>query len=210
MKVKVCGMRDAENIKAVEALKPDFMGFIFYPRSPRCCEGINLDVIASLPEEVEPVMVSVDMSEAEVTALARRYGFRTLQLHGHESPEMCFSLRSQGFKVIKAMGMRSAGSLENLREFTGAVDLFLLDTLTPSKGGSGKKFDWSIIEQYDLDEPFMLSGGIGPDDAEAILALDHPKFEGIDLNSRFETAPGVKDAELLRSFLSKIRKKPTV
>lgn len=206
MKVKICGMRDAGNIAQVAALKPDYLGFIFYPPSPRCCVGLNPDVIASLPKNVEPVMVSVDMSETEVTELASRYGFHTVQLHGHESPEMCLNLRNAGLKVVKAMGMRSAESLDKLREFEGAVDIFLLDTFTPSKGGSGRKFDWKILDAYNLEESFMLSGGIGPEDAEAILALRHPKFEGVDLNSRFETAPGMKNILLLKDFLRSIRK----
>lgn len=198
-------MRDAGNIAAIASLKPDYMGFIFYKPSPRCCEGLDPETLRSLPEGVEPVMVSVDMTEAEVMATAQRYGFHTVQLHGHESPEMCFSLRSRGLHVVKAMGMRSAESIENLREFEGAVDAFLLDTLSAAKGGSGRKFDWTILDAYDLDEDFYLSGGIGPEDAGAILSLHHPKFKGIDLNSRFEISPGMKDPELLRRFLDLLR-----
>lgn len=199
-------MRDAGNITEVAKLRPDFMGFIFFKHSPRCCEGINPKEIRKLPEEVKPVMVSVDMTEDEILRDVERYGFPIVQLHGHESPELCFSLRNRGLKVLKAMGMRSAESIENLKDFEGAVDAFLLDTLCPGKGGSGKKFDWGILDAYDLNEDFYLSGGIGPQDAEALLALSHPKFKGIDLNSRFETAPGIKDLALLRQFLGEIRR----
>ncbi len=204
MKVKVCGMRDAKNITEVAALSPDYLGFIFYKPSPRCCNDIDPEVIESLPNGIEPVMVSVNMAEEEVKSVAKQYGFRTVQLHGNESPEMCQNLRNSGMTVIKAMGMSSEESLKALHKYGGAVDFFLLDTKTPSKGGSGKKFDWSILEVYNLDEPFLLSGGIGPDDAEAILSITHPKFIGIDLNSRFEISPGLKNASLLKLFLNKI------
>lgn len=205
MKIKVCGMRDAANIKEVAALGPDYMGFIFYERSPRYCGGLSPAVVKGLPDNVRPVMVSVDMTEDEIMRAVERYGFGIVQLHGHELPELCFSLRSRGLKVVKAAGMRTASSLEVLREYGGAVDSFLLDTLCVTKGGSGRKFDWGILDAYDLPEDFYLSGGIGPQDAEALKALVHPRFAGIDLNSRFETAPGVKDVELLHKFFNEIK-----
>lgn len=202
MKVKVCGMKDAENIKEIASLKPNYLGFIFYELSPRNCIGIDPHIIESLPDGVEPVMVAVDMTEDEVLITAGRYGFHTVQLHGKESPQMCRQIRKAGIKVMKAIGMHSAESMDLLKDYEGSIDLFLLDTFTPSKGGSGKKFDWSILNAYNLNEPFMLSGGIGPEDAEAILNLHHPKFEGIDLNSRFESYPGHKNSILLQHFLS--------
>ncbi len=205
MKIKICGMKDTGNIAEIASLKPDYMGFIFYAPSPRNCIGIDPAVLTSLSEGINPVMVSVDMPEDEIISTANRYGFRTLQLHGNESPEMCRRLRDSGFKVIKAMGMHSEESIEELRKYEDSVDLLLLDTHTPTKGGSGKKFDWRILDAYDLQKPFMLSGGIGADDAEAILAVRHPKFEGIDLNSRFEISPGVKNKTLLNNFLSQLK-----
>ena len=202
MKVKVCGMKDAGNVASVASLKPDYMGFIFYKPSPRCCQPLDPAVVKSLPEGIEPVMVCVDMPEEEILKNVERYGFKTVQLHGHEEPELCFSLRSRGLKVVKALGMRSVESLDILRDFEGAVDLFLLDTMCATKGGSGRKFDWSILDAYDLDTDFWLSGGIGPQDGEAIRNIHHPHFKGIDLNSRFETAPGIKDADLLSTFFN--------
>lgn len=205
MKVKICGMRDAENIKEIAALKPNYLGFIFYKSSPRNCFGIDPAVIASLPESIKPVMVSVDMTENEVLEAAGRYGFSIAQLHGNESPDLCRHLRSKGIKIMKAIGIHSHESLETIKKYKGAVDLFLLDTGTPTKGGSGKKFNWDLLNEYNADEPFILSGGIGPEDAETILALRHPKFDGIDLNSRFETSPGIKNAPLLHRFLSSLK-----
>lgn len=205
MKVKVCGMKNAGNIAAIVSLKPDYLGFIFHNPSPRNCIGMDPAITTSQPKDVEPVMVSVDMTEDGLLTTAQQYGFRTMQLHGNEAPEMCRRLRSKGFRIIKAIGMHSTESLKSLQLYEGAVDMFLLDTFTPSKGGSGKKFDWSILDAYDMNEPFMLSGGIGPEDGESILAIRHPKFEGIDLNSRFESSPGIKNVTLLKNFLSLIR-----
>lgn len=199
-------MTDADNIRKIAALHPDYLGFIFYKPSPRNCIGIEPRIISTLPDGIEPVMVSVDMTEGEVLSVANSYGFRAVQLHGKESPEMCQNLRNSGLKVIKALGMQTEESLNKLKSYEGAVDLFLLDTYTPTKGGSGEKFDWSILEEYDLNTPFMLSGGIGAEDGDAILNLHHLKFEGIDLNSRFETSPGLKNTQLLKQFLSKIKK----
>ncbi|MDE6291979.1 MAG: phosphoribosylanthranilate isomerase, partial [Muribaculaceae bacterium] len=159
MKVKVCGMRDAGNTAEIAALKPDYMGFIFYKPSPRNCIGMDSSIIASLPEGVEPVMVSVDMQENEIIAIAGRYGFHTLQLHGNESPDICRKLRSHGFKVIKAIGMHTKESLKDMQKYAETIDMFLLDTFTPSKGGSGRKFDWNILADYNFRETFMLSGG---------------------------------------------------
>lgn len=207
MKVKICGMKDAENIAEIVSLKPDYLGFIFYKPSPRNCIGIDRAIITSLSDKVETVMVSVDMAEEEVLHIADRCCFRTVQLHGNESPQMCSKLRSSGLKVIKAMGIRSAESIDILRKYEETVDFFLLDTHTPSKGGSGKKFNWNILDAYNLNKPFLLSGGIGPDDADTILNLRHNKFAGIDLNSRFESAPGVKNSALLHQFLTNLNYK---
>lgn len=200
-------MRDAANINSVASLSPDYMGFIFYDRSPRSCVGMQPDLVKGLPGEVTPVMVTVNMGEEDILKTAEKYGISTVQLHGQEMPEVCFSLRSRGMKVIKAMGIRTESHIDRLREYVGSVDLFLLDTLSASGGGSGRKFDWSVLEGYDLDEPFLLSGGIGEDDVERILQLRHPKLSGVDVNSRFELQPGIKDAERLSRFFNALRAK---
>ncbi len=200
-------MSNADNLAEIASMHPDYMGFIFYEPSPRNCIGIDPSIISNLPEFVESVMVSVDMKEDEILDIVRKYRFRTVQLHGNESPVMCRHLRSSGLRVIKAIGMHSVENLAMLRDYENSVDIFLLDTMTPSKGGSGKKFDWRILEAYDLNPPFMLSGGIGPEDTDAIFKIKNPKFEGIDLNSRFESSPGIKNASLLQHFLSQLKNK---
>lgn len=202
LKIKVCGMKDAENISEVAALKPDFMGFIFHDPSPRCCRGISADTVRELlPMGITPVMVSVDMPGEELEALATLHGFNVLQLHGKESPEQCSRLRGQGFCVWKAASLSEEADLEKLKPYVGKVDMFVFDTPSAMHGGTGRKFDWTLLKGYDLPVPFMLSGGIGPDDKELIDDLDHPMFAGIDVNSRFETAPGIKDVGMLKEFI---------
>lgn len=206
MKIKVCGMRDTANIAEVAALGVDYMGFIFYPPSPRnCLSSISRELVESLPKGTEPVAVTVNLDERELLRIAEEYGFKALQLHGNESPSLCRSLRSHGLTVIKAFGIAEAQDFERLNEYTGCVDLFLLDTATSSHGGSGRKFDWSLLDNYRLPEPFLLSGGIGPEDWEDIAELNHPRFAGIDLNSRFEVVPGLKDTVALEKFINRTR-----
>ncbi|MDE6716742.1 MAG: phosphoribosylanthranilate isomerase [Muribaculaceae bacterium] len=205
MKVKVCGMREAGNISRVAELGIDYMGFIFHKLSPRNCLGkISPELLSSLPSGVRPVAVTVDLGEEELSGISERYGFRIFQLHGTESPEVCAAMRNRGIKVIKALGITSEDDLRKAEEYSGCVDLFLFDTATSSHGGSGSKFNWKILEHYRLPEPFLLSGGIGPADAEAIRAFRHPFFAGIDLNSRFETFPGIKDPEAIRIFINNL------
>lgn len=206
LKIKVCGMRYADNICEVSGLPVDYMGFIFYDRSPRCCRGIDPGILGSLPESVTPVMVSVDMPEEELLQLASLFGFGTLQLHGGESPEMCRRLRERGFKVWKAIAAKSAESIRSAEDYAEAADMFVFDTASPKQGGTGQKFDWDILNNYRLPVPFMLSGGIGPEDAAAVKVFSHPKLVGVDLNSRFEVQPGRKDSDRLARFVSSLRK----
>lgn len=201
LKIKVCGMRDACNISAVAAVHPDYMGFIFYPPSPRYCSGLNPDLVKSLAPDIIPVAVTVDMSESETVSLVEKYGFKTVQLHGNESPELCRRLIDRGLTVFKAIPIKDRESLRSVNDYEGAVNLFVFDTATPSKGGSGLKFNWNILEDAYIATDFLLSGGIGPEDKEIILGFEHPHFIGVDINSRFEVAPGIKDVGLLRRFM---------
>ncbi len=205
LKIKVCGMRGPGNIEKVAALGPDYMGFIFHDPSPRCCRGIAAKVVASLPDEVVPVLVSVDMPEVEIVALSDLLGISTLQLHGSESPDLCMKLKRKGFTVWKAARLESAKDIVALEDYAGAVDAFVFDTPSASYGGTGRKFNWQLLDDYDLPVDFILSGGIGEDDVEAISSFPDPRFAGIDLNSRFEVAPGVKDEVKLRKFINEIR-----
>lgn len=199
-------MRDAGNVAEVAALRPDYMGFIFHARSPRSAFGIDPLIVRSLPERITPVAVSVNSAECFLIDTVAQYGITTLQLHGDETPEECESLRSKGFTVWKCIRVNGETDFSQYAPYIESVDMFLLDTATPSGGGSGKKFDWSKLMEYNLPVPFMLAGGIGPEDASDILKIKHPKFAGIDLNSRFETAPGLKDAAVIRKFMEEFTK----
>ena len=198
--VKVCGMRDAENIREVEALGIDLMGFIFWPKSSRYVS----ERPAYLPTNCKRVGVFVDEDIETVKRIAEDYALDYIQLHGHESPEYCAQLK--GLKLIKAFNIATTEDFKQTEPCTGIVDYFLFDTKGKSVGGNGEKFDWSVLSAYDGNKPFLLSGGIGPDDAEVLTShfspLTSKKCVGIDLNSRFEIAPGLKDINKLKDFLN--------
>lgn len=225
-------MRDARNIREVSQLGVDMIGMIFYPKSPRYVEmqsshaGIIPDYAkedigvsdssenSSKDSSKTPARVGVfvdDMVQNIVTRVVN-YHLDYVQLHGNEPREMCENLRSTldpdirpGIKIIKAISVSDASDIQKYKEYVGAVDLFLFDTKCKTVGGSGQQFDWQVLEQYDGEVPFLLSGGIGPDDASRLHAFHHPKCIGIDLNSRFEIEPGVKDVEKLKGFLNEIQ-----
>ena len=206
MIVKVCGMRDPDNIRAIEALGVDWMGFIFYRKSPRVAPDEAPDY---LPAACRKVGVFVNSSIEEIVSRVRGYSLDMVQLHGNESPDLCRQLSRLLPRVdlIKAMQVRSAEDLTRASEYSGAVSWLLFDTPTAGFGGSGKSFDWSLLAGYEGEVPFILSGGIGPDSAEAISSLRHPAFAGVDLNSRFETAPGLKDVDAVRAFIESLKEK---
>lgn len=223
MVIKVCGMRDAQNIREVSQLGVDMIGMIFYPKSPRYVEmqsshaGIIPDYVKediNIKSAKSPARVGVfvdDMVQNIVTRVVN-YHLDYVQLHGNEPREMCENLRltldpdiRPGIKIIKAISVSDASDIQKYKEYVGAVDLFLFDTKCKTVGGSGQQFDWLVLEQYDGEIPFLLSGGIGPEDASRLHAFHHPKCIGIDLNSRFEIEPGVKDVEKLKGFLNEIQ-----
>lgn len=217
-------MRDADNIRAVAALGIDFLGFIFYPQSPRYTRKAipETELIADTAttarhDDIEcrkPQRVGVFVDEMPQTIIAHIHNDQLdyVQLHGHELPEMIDHLKRavisdnhHSLKVIKAFSISKPDDLLQTKAYEGVADLFLFDTPTESYGGSGKKFDWQMLQAYDGHTSFLLSGGIGPEDIDRIRTFEHPQCIGIDLNSRFETAPGIKDVEALRRFTEKLR-----
>ena len=233
MIVKVCGMREPENIRDVAALGVDWIGFIFYPKSPRYVSqirsraGIIPDYSVFMKHEelssketsskemmrqIKRVGVFVDDMPQNIITRAVNYELDIIQLHGSESVIMIDNLRStlapsirKGIKFMKALSISTAEDILRYKEYEGHVDYFIFDTQTPLVGGSGNHFDWNMLDAYDGNTPFILSGGVGPDDAERVLSIRHPMFAGIDLNSQFETAPAVKNVDALKAFLAKIR-----
>ena len=203
MIIKVCGMRDAANIRELELLDIDWMGFIFYPGSPRYVER-SLDYI---PSKVKKIGVFVDQDLQIVREKAKQNKLDAIQLHGSEPPRYCIDLHEEGYKVIKSFGIDEDGliPLAQLDAYEGKCDYFLFDRKTTLHGGSGRKFDWSRLSDYQGDTPFLLSGGISPEDVEEIKSFVHPRFAGIDINSRFEIEPALKDIERIKKFIKEFR-----
>jgi phosphoribosylanthranilate isomerase len=200
--LKVCGLRDAANLAAVAALHPDFMGFIFHAASPRYAGVLAPAAVQALPLSIRRVGVFVDETTTNILALAQSFGLHVVQLHGHETPAQCTALRAGGLQVIKAFEVGETLDIEPLKPYATCCDYFLFDTQGPAPGGNGRAFDWQLLRTYDLPVPYLLAGGIGPAHAAELARLRLPGLAGFDLNSRFETAPGLKDAASLQLFFA--------
>ena len=212
-------MRDADNIRDISALGVDMIGLIFYPPSPRYVQqfssgaGIIPDYGPDMGKTPLRVGVFVDDMPQNIVTRVYNYKLDYIQLHGNEPRETLENLRATidpdikpNIKIIKAISVSSAEDIKKYKEYVGAADLFLFDTKCKTVGGSGEQFDWQVLQAYDGDVPFLLSGGIGPDDAERIKNFHHPKCIGIDLNSKFEIEPALKDVEKLKQFLVKVKR----
>lgn len=212
-------MRDADNIRDISALGVDMIGLIFYPPSLRYVQqfssgaGIIPDYAPDMGKTPLRVGVFVDDMPQNIVTRVYNYKLDYIQLHGNEPRETLENLRATidpdikpKIKIIKAISVSSAEDIKKYKEYVGAADLFLFDTECKTVGGSGERFDWQVLQAYDGDVPFLLSGGIGPDDAERIKNFHHPKCIGIDLNSKFEIEPALKDVEKLKQFLVKVKK----
>jgi phosphoribosylanthranilate isomerase len=205
MTVKICGMKFPENIQSIIGLKPDFLGFIFYPKSPRYAEPLEVDLMKTLPRSILKIGVFVNETQDNILETVKKYHLQGVQLHGSESDELCYTLKSIGLLVFKAFPIADATDFKATENFEGACDFFLFDTKTPAHGGSGVKFDWSILSDYHGDTRFLLSGGISLEDVETIKQINHPKLTGVDLNSRFEISPGLKNSTLLAEFIEGLK-----
>lgn len=199
MIIKTCGMRDADNIRAISELGIDWMGFIFWAPSSRYVS----EKPSFLPTRQKRVGVFVDARIEEIRSKADEYALDLIQLHGSESPAFCERLKANSRQqLIKAFNIATQEDLEQTIPYEGLVDYFLFDTKAKMVGGNGTQFDWSILSAYQGNTPFLLSGGIGPDDAEKVRNFHHPQLAGIDLNSRFELSPALKDIEKLKQFIT--------
>ena len=207
LKIKICGMRDPDNIREISALQPDYMGFIFYPGSKRYAPELPVDVMNELPVSIEKVGVFVDSEPGLLLQACSKFGIGTVQLHGDESPEYCKELSDRGLKIIKAFRLGTELDSAAMSEYQPSCHLFLMYTHTDLYGGSGHTFDWGLLQEYTLETPFFLSGGISPEDSLQIRKLEIPQLYGIDINSRFETAPACKDPDLCANFIKQIRMK---
>ncbi len=207
--IKVCGMKYPENMLQVAALGPDLLGFIFYPPSPRYVGADPpLDLFEKMPQGIRKTGVFVDSDFSAISQTCRKYGLQLAQLHGHESPAVAKQLRTDGIQVIKTIHLSSEEDFKKILPFEGCVDYFLFEAPSGAFGGSGIKFTWHILESYPSEIPFFLSGGIGPGDEGHILSLSLSLkyLAGVDINSRFETQPGLKDTDKVKTFIEAIKK----
>jgi len=202
-------MKQPENIREVADLHPDYMGFIFYEKTPRYFEN----EIPGISPEIKKTGVFVDATSAYILEKVRIHELNAIQLHGSESPEFCKNLKkelSEEIELIKVFSVKDSFDFKNLDDYDGLVDFFLFDTKGKTKGGTGKTFNWEVLKNYTSATPFFLSGGIGPEEIKAVKELQQyfqqNKKENllyaVDVNSRFETEPGIKDVEKLKKFLS--------
>jgi phosphoribosylanthranilate isomerase len=201
--IKICGLRDPENIREVIQLGPDMIGLIFYSGSPRCVtDSASLDFLNRMIDRPLLIGVFVNPDIRAIQAVNRQVRLDGIQLHGNETPDFCKSIRDEGFTVIKAFGIHPGFNFQLTDEYRGHADLFLFDTGGTKPGGSGQRFDWNLLEDYHGDKRFLLSGGIAPDSQDF---PGHEQFAGVDLNSRFETSPGIKDIGLIQTFITNFR-----
>jgi phosphoribosylanthranilate isomerase len=200
MLIKVCGLKHEEDIDTLSAAeKVDLLGFIFVAESPRYV-GMNLKRLSTHKKKVG---VFRNTKLDEIIKIHERLRFDYIQLHGDESPSLCRELTKYA-KVIKAFSIQDKDTFVKVIEYENCCELFLFDTPSKIGGGSGRQFDWSILDEYQGETSFLLSGGIGPQDVHVLRAMNHNKFKGIDINSRFETRPGKKDTTLIQAFLNEL------
>ena len=200
-------MRDPDNIQELILYQPDYMGFIFYPRSKRYVEDPDPEVFSFVPAGISKVGVYVNETAGKIKQMVADLNLDLVQLHGDETPGDCKDLMDSGIPVMKAFSISESIENELLRDYEDSCEYFLFDTSGPGFGGTGEQFDWVALDDYRLSTPFFLSGGIGPEDVSAISDLDLPAMAGVDINSRFETEPGLKDVSKVSGFIQSIRRK---
>jgi phosphoribosylanthranilate isomerase len=201
LRVKICGMRDSGNIAKLSKLPIDMMGFIFYPQSPRYAGNLSPRSLSIIPANICKVGVFVNETVSTILSIAQKYELQMIQLHGTESADSCRLLRDQGYKVIKAFNVSSGKDFNFSSAYADVSDYFLFDTQSSSFGGSGKQYNWKILDDYKEKIPFFLSGGIGIMDKERVREFNHDQLYAIDLNSKFEISPGIKNIELIHSMI---------
>lgn len=202
LNIKICGMKKISNILDIITLRPNYIGFIFYNSSIRFV-GNNF-IIPKL-KKCKKVGVFVNANENYVFYKSIIHQLDFVQLHGNESPSYCYNLMKKGIKIIKAFRIHNSFNFNEIRCFKNLCNYVLFDSYTNNYGGSGTKFNWNKINEYNIEIPFFISGGIAIDDIQDILAITHPKLFGIDINSKFELTPGIKDVNKVNKFIKNIR-----
>ncbi len=208
MKIKVCGITTTGQLEELDKMGIDFAGLIFYEKSPRyALSKLRSKVVASLTLQLHTVGVFVNASENDIMTQIELYELDYVQLHGSETPTFCNHI-SNHVKVIKAFRIDEQNSHIDwmVKPYEEVCDFYLFDKGSAGiYGGTGKKFNWHLLEKATIGKNFFLSGGIGSDDVEDVKKFSHPYFYGVDINSRFETEPGIKDMEMINQFVKELR-----
>jgi len=210
MRVKVCGLTQLHQLRTMDEMGVTFGGMIFYPKSPRfVLRYMNSMDVKKFKGRINKVGVFVNATYDEIMNHADNWGLHMVQLHGDESPKFCERLSEQ-LEVIKAFRIAPGDHIGfKIRHYEEACDVFLFDTAGETYGGTGRKFDWQAMHEANVDKPFMLSGGIGPDDAQMVKDFQQGAngkwLFGVDINSKFETEPGVKDVGMVKKFVDELK-----
>lgn len=208
MQIKVCGLKYAPNIAEVVKLSIDFAGFIFYEKSTRYAlpEFEECGIISCKPKKTG---VFVNESNENILQIVKKYKLDAVQLHGSESASQLEHLKDQNLVIIKAFQLQESSDFGQMNDFIGLADYFLFDSQSKGFGGSGKKFNWDLLLNYKLEIPFFLSGGLCEHDADELIRFKHSQLVGFDINSCFEIQPGLKNIQLLKKFIEKIKNHDT-
>ena len=199
-------MRDPQNIQDLGTVQPDFVGFIFYPKSPRYVgEEWDESIAKSIPSSIKKIGVFVNESVEKINLLASKYQLDGIQLHGSETPEICQTIKDKNLLVLKAFSVDESFDFELIKKYESFCDYFLFDTKTSQHGGSGVKFDWKKLYEYTSSIPFFLSGGIMEEDVNEIKSLNIKELYSVDINSKFEIEPALKDIKMVERFAQKLR-----
>lgn len=205
MKLKICGLKEPDNYMEVIALNPDFTGFIFYDKSPRAIVSSTDPFALKAKNNIQRVGVFVDAPISFIQQTVTKFDLDYIQLHGNESVTYISELKKHNYRIIKAFGIHSAFEWSILEDYQDIVDYLLFDTSTKNYGGSGIKFNWTLLENYTGNTPFFLSGGISHEDIPSIKKVQHPQLYGIDMNSKLEDYPGHKNIDLIQKSIKALK-----
>ena len=200
--VKVCGMKEEQNILQLLELPIQYIGHIFYRKSARYVGDLANITIAN---GIKKAGVFVNSDFDEIIKAAERFNLNSIQLHGHEPLELATALKAKDFEVIKAFGIDEDFDWKQLEPYIGHVDYFLFDSKSPAYGGTGVTFNWQKLKEYPFETPYFLSGGLSLENLQEAVNFEDNKLIGLDLNSKFEIEPGLKDIEKLKLALKTIR-----
>jgi phosphoribosylanthranilate isomerase len=204
IKLKICGMRDPENIMQVAATGPDYMGFIFYPQSPRFV-GNGFQMPSQFPTNIIRVGVFVNENVETILSLSEAHNLRFLQLHGAETVKECKELKRHNYQIIKVFSVDDTFDFELTKFYSESVDFFLFDTKGKYYGGNAKTFRWRHLDNYDQQVPFFLSGGLSPENVAEVADLKGMNIHALDVNSGVESAPALKDLLKVRAFKENVK-----